>query len=136
MVSPEVFSCRTASIESVETGHRGIGGREGCAARRGCDRHGVYFRESLGASHPQDPAGEIGPTGEGEASNPHGPRWWVLVLLALVIGIIVGMVLAHAGEPTRADLFDAQGRRTGYSVAERTQAGPATHGESTSPRGD
>jgi hypothetical protein len=93
----------------------------------------------------------MGPTGEGEASNPHGPRWWVLVLLALVIGIIVGVVLARAGEQTRVDLFDAQGRRTGDSVVDqgigpmkagynrperKTSSRAATRGESTSRRGD
>jgi hypothetical protein len=61
----------------------------------------------------------MGPTGEGEASNPRGPRWWVLVLLALVIGIILGVVLARAGEQTRVDLFDTQGRRTGYAVVDQ-----------------
>jgi len=36
-----------------------------------------------------------------------------------VIGIVVGVGLAHAGEPTRVDLFDTQGRRTGYAVVDR-----------------
>ena len=36
----------------------------------------------------------MGPIGAGEAANSRGPRWWVLVLLALLIGIIVGVVLA------------------------------------------
>src|SRR4030095_9763883 len=105
---------------------RGIGTSVGVkGARLGVDatakpyaaggRHGVYFRESLGASHPREPAGEMGPTGEGGASNRRGPRWWVLVLLALVIGIIVGVVFARAGEQTRVDLFDTPGRRTGYA---------------------
>ena len=93
----------------------------------------------------------MGPTGEGEASNPRGPRWWVLVLLALVIGIIVGVVLARAGEQTRVNLFDAQGRRAGYAVVDqgtgRVEGGynrsePKTSGRaaarcvSTFPRGD
>ena len=43
----------------------------------------------------------------------------MLVVLALVIGIILGVALARAGEPTRVDLFDAQGRRTGYAVVDR-----------------
>jgi hypothetical protein len=79
----------------------------------------AYFRERLGESHPQGPAGEMGPTGAGEASDPRGPRWWVLVLLALVIGIIVGVALARAGEQTRVDLFDTHGRRTGYAVVDQ-----------------
>jgi hypothetical protein len=109
---------------------RGIGASVGVkGARLGVDasgkpyaaggRYGLYFRESLGTSHPQEPAGEMGPAGEGEASNPHGPRWWVLVLLALVIGIIVGVVLARAGEQARVDLFDTTGRRTGYAVVDQ-----------------
>lgn len=45
---------------------------------------------------------------------------WVLrKSLALAIGIIPGVILAHAGEPARVDLFDAQGRRTGYAVVDR-----------------
>ena len=61
----------------------------------------------------------MGSSGEDEASNPRGPRWWVLVLLALLIGIIVGVALARAGEQTRVDLFDTQGRRTGYAVVDQ-----------------
>ena len=141
---------------------RGIGASVGVkGARLGVDatgkpyaaggRYGLYFRESLGESHPQEPAGEMGSSGEGEASNPHGPRWWVLVLLALVIGIIVGVVLARAGEQTHVDLFGAQGRRTGDSVvdqgtgrvergysrpAPKTSGRAAARGESTSLKGD
>ena len=110
---------------------RGIGASVGVkGARLGVDatgkpyaaggRYGFYFRERLGESRPQEPAGEMGPSGEGEASNSRGPRWWVLVLLALVIGIVVGVMLAGAGEQTRVDLFDAQGRRTGYSVVDQS----------------
>lgn len=36
-----------------------------------------------------------------------------------VIGIVLGVGLAHAGESTRADLFDSHGRRTGYAVVDR-----------------
>jgi hypothetical protein len=43
----------------------------------------------------------------------------MLIILALVTGIILGVVLAHAGESTRVDLFDAHGRRTGYAVVDR-----------------
>jgi hypothetical protein len=43
----------------------------------------------------------------------------VLVLLALLIGIILGAVLAHGGETTRVDLFDTRGQRTGYAVVDR-----------------
>lgn len=109
---------------------RGIGASVGVkGARLGVDatgkpyaaggRYGLYFRERLGASRTSRAAGEIAPNGDGEPSHPRGRRWWVLVVLALVIGIILGVVLAHAGEPTRVDLFDAQGRRTGYAVVDR-----------------
>jgi hypothetical protein len=50
---------------------------------------------------------------------PRGRRWWVFIVLALVISIILGVVLARAGEPARVDLFDARGRRTGYAVVDR-----------------
>lgn len=46
-------------------------------------------------------------------------RWGLVVVLASVIGLILSVVLARAGEPTRVDLFDAQGRRTGYAVVDR-----------------
>jgi len=108
---------------------RGIGASVGVkGARVGVDaagkayaaggRYGLYFRERLGASRAQ-PAGEMGPRGEGEASEPRGRPWWVIVVLALAIGIILGVVLARAGEQTRVDLFDAQGRRTGYAVVDQ-----------------
>ena len=61
----------------------------------------------------------VGPSGEGQTLHPRGRRWWVLVVLALLIGIILGAVPARAGEPTRVDFFDAQGRRTGYAVVDR-----------------
>ena len=109
---------------------RGIGASVGVkGARLGVDatgkpyaaggRYGFYFRERLGESRPPEPAGEMGSSGEGEASKPRGPRWWVLVLLALLIGIIAGVVLARAGEQTRVDLFDTQGRRTGFAVVDQ-----------------
>jgi hypothetical protein len=44
---------------------------------------------------------------------------WVLVVAALLVGIILEVVLGHAGEATRIDLFDAKGRRTGYAVVDR-----------------
>jgi len=64
-------------------------------------------------------ASKLGGSGEGQTPDPRARRWWVLVVLALVIGIILGVVLAHAGEPTRVDLFDTNGRRTGYAVVDR-----------------
>ncbi|MDO8476147.1 MAG: hypothetical protein Q7W02_08105 [Candidatus Rokubacteria bacterium] len=36
-----------------------------------------------------------------------------------VIGIVLGVGLAHAGESARVDLFDTHGRRTGYAVVDR-----------------
>ncbi len=82
-------------------------------------RYGLYFRERLGPSQASPAASEIRPIGEGQPSPPRGRRWWVLVVLALVISIILGVVVARAGEPSRVDLFDAQGRRTGYAVVDR-----------------
>ena len=109
---------------------RGIGASVGVkGARLGVDatgkpyaaggRHGLYFRQRLGPSRTSQAMGEIGSSGEGQTPDPSGWRWWGLVVLALLIGIILGVVLAHAGEPTRVDLFDAQGRRTGYAVVDR-----------------
>ena len=110
---------------------RGIGASVGVkGARLGVDatgkpyaaggRYGLYFRERLGATRTSQAVGEIGPSSEGQTSYPRGRRWWVLVVLALVIGVLLGVVLARAGEPTRVDLFDAQGRRTGHAVMDRS----------------
>ncbi len=109
---------------------RGIGASVGVkGARLGVDatgkpyaaggRYGLYFRERLGKSRTSEPAGELGASSQGQRPYPRRRNWWVLVLLALVIGIILGVVLARAGEPTRVDLFDAQGWRTGYAVMDR-----------------
>ncbi len=38
--------------------------------------------------------------------------------LALLLGLLLGTWLAHAGERTRVDLFDVDGRRTGSAVVE------------------
>ena len=61
----------------------------------------------------------IEPSGEDQTLPPRGRRWWVLVVLALLIGIFLGVVPARAGEPTRVDRFDTHGRRTGYAVVDR-----------------
>jgi hypothetical protein len=109
---------------------RGIGASVGVkGARLGVDatgkpyaaggRYGLYFRQRLGPSQTSQAAGAIGPSSEGQPPRPSGRRWWVLVVLALLIGIVLGVMLAHAGEPTRVDLFDTQGRRTGYAVVDR-----------------
>ena len=109
---------------------RGIGASVGVkGARLGVDatgkpyaaggRYGLYFRQRLGASPTSQPAGETGTSGQEPTPAPRARRWWVLVLLALVIGIMLGVMLARAGEPTRADLFDAQERRRGYAVVDR-----------------
>ena len=62
VVSPEVVSCRTAPIEPLEARHRGIGGREGGAARRGCDRQALRRGRTLWPLLPGAPRGEP-PTG-------------------------------------------------------------------------
>ena len=36
-----------------------------------------------------------------------------------MIGIVLSVGFAHAGESTRVDLFDTHGRRTGYAVVDR-----------------
>jgi hypothetical protein len=82
-------------------------------------RDGLYFRERLGTSYQREPARDMGSSDEGEASTLRGRRWWVVVVLALVIGILLGVVLARAGEQTRVDLFDTQGRRTGSAVVDQ-----------------
>ena len=43
----------------------------------------------------------------------------LIIVLGMAIGIISSVVLATAGEPARVDLFDPQGRRTGYAVVDR-----------------
>src|SRR6266498_1988841 len=109
---------------------RGIGASVGVkGARLGGDatgkpyaaggRYGLYFRERLGASRTGQTAPELGASGQDQTPHPRGRRWWVLIVLALLIGIILGVVLARAGEPTGVDLFDAQGVRTGYAVVDR-----------------
>lgn len=56
---------------------------------------------------------------DGQTLDPHPRFWWILVMLAVLVGITLGVVLARAGETTRIDLFDAKGRRTGYAVVDR-----------------
>jgi hypothetical protein len=77
-------------------------------------RYGLYFRERFGPSRTGQPAGELGANGKGQTPDPRGRRWWVLVVLALVIGIILGVVFAHAGEPARVDFYDPMSGHTGY----------------------
>lgn len=57
--------------------------------------------------------------GAGQTPGPHPRLWWVLAVLALLVGIVLGVVLARAGETTRIDLFDARARRTGYAIVDR-----------------
>ncbi len=40
------------------------------------------------------------------------------MVLAALVGTILGVVLTCAAETTRIDLFDAKGRRTGYAVVD------------------
>jgi len=109
---------------------RGIGPSVGVkGARLGVDatgqpyaaggRYGLYFRQRLGATPADRVAGATAPNGQDATPAPRGGRWWLLVLLALAIGVVIGVLLAHAGERTRVDLFDAQGRRAGYAVVDR-----------------
>jgi hypothetical protein len=107
---------------------RGIGASVGVkGARLGVDaagkpyaaggRYGIYFRERLGASRAARNVFE--PVEQGAPPDSRGRRWWGLVVLALLLGIVLGVVLARAGDPARVDLFDARGRRTGYAALER-----------------
>ena len=107
---------------------RGIGPSVGIqGARLGVDatgrpyaaggRYGLYFRDRLGASRADRSAGTTESNGQDQTSSPRVGRWWLLILLA--IGVFLGVLLAHAGERTRVDLFDAQGRRTGHAVVDR-----------------
>ena len=80
---------------------------------------GVYFRQRLGAGQASQTPGAVGMGGDGQTANRHPRFWWVLVMLALLVGFILGVVLAGAGETKRIDLFDANGRRTGYAVVDR-----------------
>src|SRR5207247_7265729 len=84
---------------------RGIGASVGVkGARLGVDatgkpyaaggRYGVYFRERLGPSRPGQAVGGIESSAEGQTPHPSGRRRWMVVVLALVIGIILGVVLA------------------------------------------
>lgn len=109
---------------------RGVGASVGVkGARLGLDatgkpyaaggRYGFYVRQRLGPGQASQATGAVGPPGAGQTPHPRARRWWVRVMLALVVGIIVGVVLARAGEATRIDLFDAHGRRTGYAVVDR-----------------
>ena len=82
-------------------------------------RYGLYFRQRLGAGQASQAPGEVGMGGEGQTPDWRPRAWWVLVVLALLVGIILGVVLAHAGEATRIDLFDTKGRRTGHAVVDR-----------------
>jgi hypothetical protein len=79
-------------------------------------RYGLYFRERLGPGRAD--RGDQGPDASDAAPAPTGPprgsRWWLVVGLAVLIGLVVGVLLAPAGEPTRVDLFDAQGQRTAF----------------------
>jgi hypothetical protein len=63
--------------------------------------------------------GEVRRREEEQPPAPSPRSWWTLVVLGLVVGIILGGVLARAGEATRIDLFDTKGRRTGYAVVDR-----------------
>ena len=45
-------------------------------------------------------------------------RWWGLVALALMMAALAPAP-ARAGEQTRVDLFDAQGRRTGHALVDK-----------------
>jgi hypothetical protein len=102
---------------------RGIGASVGVkGARLGVDaagrpyaaggRYGLYFRERLGAASERTTGSEMTPGDTGQHSDRRGRPWWVLVLLALAIGIVLGVVMARAEERSPVDLFDAQGRRT------------------------
>ena len=98
---------------------RGIGASVGVkGARLGLDATSKPYA-TLGPGQASQATSAIGRPGAGQTPYPRARRWWVVVVLTLVVGIILGPVLARAGEATRIDLFDAQGRRTGYAVVDR-----------------
>ncbi len=88
---------------------RGLGASVGVkGARIGVDaggrpyvfggRRGLYFRQPLGAGRarstsPKPGANEMAPT-------PRARPWMLLVVLALLLGIVIGVLLAHADAPT------------------------------------
>ena len=93
-------------------------------------RYGLYFRKRLGPgrSGPTEPAlsaeKPVSPPNDSVLSAQGGPaprtrRLWLLVALTLLMALLVGAWLAHAGDQARVDLFDASGRRTGYAVVDR-----------------
>ncbi len=82
-------------------------------------RNGVYVRQRLGAGLASQTTGEVEMGGDGQTPEPPPRLWRILVMLAVLVGTILGVVLARAGETTRIDLFDAKGRRTGYAVMDR-----------------
>ena len=122
---------------------RGLGASVGVkGARIGVDaagkpyaaggRYGLYFRERLGPGgvHPSgqgpEEVGAAAPvehvaiaTSSAPTAPPRPRRWWLIIALALLMGLVLGVLLARAGERARVDLFDAQGRRTGYAIVDR-----------------
>ncbi len=61
-------------------------------------RRGLYFREPLAAGRarsisPRPGTNEMTPT-------PRARPWMLLVLLALLLGFVIGVLLAHAGAVT------------------------------------
>jgi hypothetical protein len=111
---------------------RGLGASVGVTgARLGVDatgkpyaaggRYGFYFRKRLGPYR-----GDHGPDASHAAPAPAAPqrepRWWLLVVLALLLGLVAGVLLARAEAPSRVALFNAQGRRTGSAVVNREAA--------------
>lgn len=82
-------------------------------------RYGLYFRQRLGAGQANRAPDEVGMGGDVQTPDRRPRAWWALVVLALLVGIILGVVLARAGEAMRIDLFDAKGRRAGYAVVDR-----------------
>ncbi len=61
-------------------------------------RRGFYFREPLaaGRARPSPP----GPGASEMTPTPRGWPWMLLVLLALLLGIVIGVLLAHADAVT------------------------------------
>jgi Protein of unknown function (DUF4236) len=93
-------------------------GVDGRAARRRPDGQGLRGGWALRALLPKAALGDVAPrqrragaerSGPGAAGSATSAPRWLLVALALLIGLIAGAWIVHAGELARVDLFDPHG---------------------------